>query len=179
MAGALARQSVGAVPAKGEPAGSTGPSDPGSTPPPRAVLTHVEMGGSASSPDPGSARPPRASLAKAETPVAKAPSLEAVPEKEPSAPAGAQEASDGDPVWPDESAEMAFLAQAGFGERPETPAAPELAAPVPQVPVEREVLPALEDLLPRIPAEVVAALDEHFRAKFTSVRRIPREALKP
>jgi len=74
---------------------------------------------------------------------------------------------------------MAFLAQAGFGERPETPAAPELAAPVPQVPVEREVLPALEDLLPRIPAEVVAALDEHFRAKFTSVRRIPREALKP
>jgi hypothetical protein len=95
------------------------------------------------------------------------------------APAVARDAPDGEPVWPDESAEAAFLAQAGFGERQEPAAAPESFAPAPETPVEKEVLPALEDLLPRIPAEVVAALDEHFRARFTGVRRIPKEALKP
>jgi hypothetical protein len=92
-----------------------------------------------------------------------------------------QAESNGEPQWPDEAAETAFLAQARFGERQETPSPLESAAPVQaaEAPVEKEKLPALEDLLPRIPAEVMAALDEHFRAKFTGVRRVPKEALKP
>ena len=87
----------------------------------------------------------------------------------------------GDSQWPDEAAETAFLAQARFGEQREAPAPLELHAPMPapEAPVEKEKLPSLEELLPRIPAEVMAALDEHFRAKFTTVRRVPKSALQP
>ena len=92
-----------------------------------------------------------------------------------------QAESNGEPQWPDEAAETAFLAQARFGE-PREAAAPlesTVPVPVPEAPVEKEKLPTLEELLPRIPAEVMAALDEHFRAKFTTVRRVPKSALKP
>jgi len=42
-----------------------------------------------------------------------------------------------------------------------------------------EVLPPLDELAGRVPPAVVAAMDELFRAKWTAVRRFPREALKP
>jgi hypothetical protein len=41
-----------------------------------------------------------------------------------------------------------------------------------------EVLPPLDELAGRVPPAVVAAMDELFRAKWTAVRRFPREALK-
>jgi len=40
-------------------------------------------------------------------------------------------------------------------------------------------LPPLDTLVNRIPAEARAVLDELFRAKFTTVRRVPETALKP
>lgn len=39
-------------------------------------------------------------------------------------------------------------------------------------------LPPLDDLVKRIPGPVRETLDELFRARFTSVRRVPAEALK-
>lgn len=39
-------------------------------------------------------------------------------------------------------------------------------------------LPALEDLVRRIPAPTRQLLDELFRVKFVTVRRVPKKALK-
>ncbi|MFI5335641.1 MAG: hypothetical protein ACHQ5A_02580 [Opitutales bacterium] len=78
---------------------------------------------------------------------------------------------------PDE--ESAFLAEqsslapgstlpAGTGPSlPDT--APEVGAP----------LPALDGLVQRIPAEAREVMEELFRAKFVTVKRVPRSALKP
>lgn len=84
--------------------------------------------------------------------------------------------SDGPPPdWPDDSAESAFRAEAK--ERGE--------AVVPARPVEEEAepadtkpLPALNDLVSRIPAEVRDALEDLFRARFVAVKRVPAKALK-
>ncbi|MBP6508311.1 MAG: hypothetical protein KA257_12170 [Opitutaceae bacterium] len=79
------------------------------------------------------------------------------------------------PLWPDESAEAAFLSEAkvrGEATATDTPATteetPEASAP----------LPALDELVKRIPAEVREAMDEHFRAKFVKVQRVPKKALR-
>jgi hypothetical protein len=40
------------------------------------------------------------------------------------------------------------------------------------VPVIGDRLPALEELVARVPPSVLAALDDLFRAKFTGVRRV-------
>jgi hypothetical protein len=121
--------------------------------PPRADLTRTESNGSR-----GSTNSPQASPLPAES----------------SAPPQAS----GEPGWPDESAETAFLAEKRTGEVEDLPipTAPTMSD---QPSIEKEILPALETLLPRIPPEVIAALDEHFLAKFTGVRRVPKEALKP
>ena len=66
-----------------------------------------------------------------------------------------------EPAWPDAAAEAAFLA--GVGEAGDAPAPPPAAAP--------EALPPVEELLAQIPAELRAALDELFRARFTRVMR--------
>jgi hypothetical protein len=68
--------------------------------------------------------------------------------------------------WPSEAEESAFLARSESA----AVAAPAVEAIVSDA---GPPLPALDLLVERIPAEVRAALDEHFRAKFTSVRRIP------
>lgn len=39
-------------------------------------------------------------------------------------------------------------------------------------------LPPLEDLVNRIPAPTRAVVDELFRAKFVTVKRVPKSALK-
>lgn len=79
------------------------------------------------------------------------------------------------PVGPSAEEEAAFLAQ----ER-ENGYAP---APVAARPVGRDdeaagELPPLEDLVKRIPLATRDVMEELFRAKFVTVRRIPRSALK-
>jgi hypothetical protein len=77
-------------------------------------------------------------------------------------------------VW-DESTEASFL-----GEQREqgNPTAPATVSAAPTEEVDRTPLPPLDDLIKRIPAETRAVMDELFRAKFVSVRRIPKTALK-
>jgi hypothetical protein len=78
-------------------------------------------------------------------------------------------------VWPDETAEAAFLAETRGNGVPLS-AAPEPAA------AEKEdvtkVLPGLDELVKRIPEETRELLDELFRAKFTTVRRVKKTDLK-
>jgi hypothetical protein len=40
-------------------------------------------------------------------------------------------------------------------------------------------LPALDDLVQRIPLEVRDVLEDLFRARFVTVKRVPKKALKP
>jgi hypothetical protein len=81
---------------------------------------------------------------------------------------------------PGEAEEAAFLAEAGArgGDpvmtMPEPPPGEAAAAPAaPEAP-----LPALDELVARIPAEVRATLDELFRARFSDVRRAREKDLK-
>jgi hypothetical protein len=75
-------------------------------------------------------------------------------------------------VWPDEAAEPAFPAKArGASEetiKREAPVREEVLAP----------LPKLDELIKRIPAESRELLEELFRAKFTTVRRVKQSDLK-
>jgi hypothetical protein len=78
-------------------------------------------------------------------------------------------------VWPDETAEAAFMAEAR--ERGE----PIATVPVRAVPAEENEsrnLPPLETLVNRIPADVRETLDDLFRVKFVGVRRVPAKSLK-
>ena len=45
-------------------------------------------------------------------------------------------------------------------------------------PEEKGDLPPMEDLVKRIPAPARAAMEELFRARFVTVKRIPQSALK-
>ncbi len=65
--------------------------------------------------------------------------------------------------------EAAFLAEQGE------------AVPVPRItaePVAAEPLPPLDELVARIPAEARQLMEELFRAKFVTVKRVPGTALK-
>ena len=76
--------------------------------------------------------------------------------------------------WPDETAESAFLSEArGRGEPVATAKSRDVTDET-----ESKTLPPLNELVERIPREVREVLDDLFRAKFTTVRRIPRQALK-
>jgi hypothetical protein len=81
---------------------------------------------------------------------------------------------DSAPLIADDVAESAFRAEAR--ERGEA-VVPKPAADVPDE-AEKKPLPPLNDLVNRIPPEVRETLDELFRAKFITVRRVPRNALK-
>ena len=77
--------------------------------------------------------------------------------------------------WPDETGESAFRAEAL--ERGEAMT----AAKVPVEANEETItapLPALDDLVKRIPSHVRDTLDDLFRARFVTVRRVPERALK-
>ena len=90
-------------------------------------------------------------------------------------------AGDGEvPEWPDEAVEVAMLAEQRErdGEPPARPARPEKPAAEPAEDDAAVPLPKLEALIERIPPEVRETLDELFRARFTSVQRVPRQALK-
>lgn len=79
-------------------------------------------------------------------------------------------------AWPDESAESAFLSEAR--ERGESvPARPPANAETTED-VDPKSLPALDDLVNRIPEEVRETLEDLFRARFVSVKRVPKQALK-
>jgi hypothetical protein len=78
-----------------------------------------------------------------------------------------------DPV--EDIAESAFRAEArARGESVAPTSRPATAAE----PIDTQPLPPLEQLVERIPAEVREALDDLFRAKFVTVRRVPDKALK-
>jgi len=76
-------------------------------------------------------------------------------------------------VWPDESAEVAFLGEARARGEPVVVAAVEAIEET-----DTKNLPPLDDLVKRLPPAVREALDDLFRAKFVAVRRVPRKALK-
>jgi hypothetical protein len=77
------------------------------------------------------------------------------------------------PAGPSSEEEAAFLAQ----ER-------ELGIVTPQLmhaespPEEKGDLPPMDELVKRIPAPAREALDELFRARFVTVKRLPQSALK-
>ena len=80
-------------------------------------------------------------------------------------------------VWPDEAAEAAFLAESRGGNADVS--SPPAVAVAPKVDEKaNSPMPALEELVSRIPAEARELLDELFRAKFTAVRRVKQTDLK-
>jgi hypothetical protein len=104
-----------------------------------------------------------------------APSGEATDEAVPVAPGGVTPVENGANVWPDESAETAFFAEQREQGAPvpvtcAADAGEELDTKVP--------LPALDELVKRISPEARELMDELFRAKFVTVRRVPKKALK-
>ena len=80
------------------------------------------------------------------------------------------------PVGPSAEEEASFLAEqrsldpgGHVRPTPDVPAAePEAAIP----------LPPMEDLIKRIPAPAREAMEELFRARFVTVKRLPKTALK-
>ena len=76
------------------------------------------------------------------------------------------------PAGPSTEEDAAFLAQ----ER-ESGILP--GSPLPaESPEEKGELPPMEDLVKRIPAPARELMEELFRAKFVTVKRLPRSALK-
>jgi hypothetical protein len=79
------------------------------------------------------------------------------------------------PQWPDDAAESSFLADLRDSGEPVVNGAPKPEASDESDP---KALPALDELVQRIPAHVREILDDLFRAKFTKVRKVPAKALK-
>lgn len=77
--------------------------------------------------------------------------------------------------WPDEAAETSFRAEARDRGESDLP-----TGVMPEATEETDTkgLPPLEDMVKRISPEARELLDELFRAKFTSVKRVPAKALK-
>ncbi len=79
------------------------------------------------------------------------------------------------PLWPDEAGEASFRAEARERGEPVVAAGPkEEAVEV----AETAPLPALSELVARVPGEVRDALEDLFRAKFVAVKRVPKKSLK-
>jgi len=77
------------------------------------------------------------------------------------------------PAGPSSEEEATFLAQ----EREMGNVTPALMH-VEKAPEERGELPPMEDLVKRIPMPTRDLMEELFRAKFVTVKRLPRSALK-
>lgn len=82
---------------------------------------------------------------------------------------------DGAPSGFDEAAESAFLAEARARGETVAPAPKKEDAPDE---TESKPLPSLNELVERIPPEVRETLDDLFRARFVTVKRIPKRAFK-
>ena len=76
------------------------------------------------------------------------------------------------PIGPSADEEAAFLAE----QRDASPASA-LAATEPEEETPGD-LPALDELVKRIPPEVLGVMDELFRARFVKVERVAKKALK-
>ncbi|MBX3735974.1 MAG: hypothetical protein KF715_04725 [Candidatus Didemnitutus sp.] len=82
---------------------------------------------------------------------------------------------DGAPVGPTDGEEASFIAE----QREQGFSAPAAARAAPAAePDDKSPLPPLDDLVNRIPAATRELMDELFRAKFITVKRVPRSALK-
>lgn len=82
-----------------------------------------------------------------------------------------------EPMWPDDAAESAFLAEAQ--ERGEVVSRPLKTNDSDAADdADPKALPPLEQLVQRIPAEVRETLDDLFRARFVAVKRVPKKVLK-
>ena len=77
-------------------------------------------------------------------------------------------------VWPDAAAEEIFLKESGNQNAGAVPA----RATEAMEETDGQNLPPLDELVKRIPANVREALDDLFRVKYTTVRRVPKKALK-
>ncbi len=77
--------------------------------------------------------------------------------------------------WPDDSAESSFLAEAR--ERGEPIASAKAKDEIADE-TDAKSLPPLSELVNRIPAEVRETLEDLFRARFVTVKRVPKRALK-
>ncbi len=76
----------------------------------------------------------------------------------------------------DETAESSFLGEAR--DRGETVSISPVAAAAIEESTDPKSLPPLSELVNRIAPEIRAALEDLFRAKFVTVRRVPAKALK-
>jgi hypothetical protein len=74
----------------------------------------------------------------------------------------------------DEAAESAFLAEARERGEPVRPVT--TADPIEET--DTKPLPSLNELVERIPADVRETLEDLFRARFVTVKRVPKKALK-
>jgi len=83
---------------------------------------------------------------------------------------------DGAPIGPSEGEEAAFMAE----QREQGYASPPAAAAktASEEASEKKPLPPLDDLVNRIPPATRQLMDELFRAKFITVKRVPASALK-
>ena len=97
----------------------------------------------------------------------------AVADNEPELPPADDEAPAA--IWPDDSMESAFRAEAK--ERGE-PVRVARESEEKEEENESGAVPKLDDLVARIPAGVREAMEELFRARFVAVKRVPRKALK-
>jgi len=79
-------------------------------------------------------------------------------------------------AWPDDAAESSFLSEAKARGEPVVASAAGREAAEEAEP--KGALPPLGELVSRIPTEVREVLDELFRVKFVTVKRIPKKALK-
>lgn len=93
----------------------------------------------------------------------------------PATEAAAAAPENGANAWPDDAAETAFRSEAIERGEPEVIAATAIEA---TEETDTKGLPALEELMKKIPSESRELLDELFRAKFTGVKRVPAKALK-
>ena len=96
----------------------------------------------------------------------------------PAASAGAPDEGgflDDGPVWPSEDAESAFRAEAR--ERGEEVAV-EAALDSAEAEEEKRAVPALDELMPKLPESVRDTLEELFRAKFVRVIRVRKKDLR-
>ena len=79
------------------------------------------------------------------------------------------------PVGPSPEEEASFLSEQSYQEAASAPLSVAATAE-PEEPV--GALTPLDDLIKRIPAPARELMDELFRAKFVTVKRVPKSALK-
>ncbi|MET0262568.1 MAG: hypothetical protein ABW223_06705 [Rariglobus sp.] len=92
---------------------------------------------------------------------------------------GAPSFDDDGPIWPDETSESAMRVEVSErGETLSSKAAREAAEAAAEAAAEKKNLPPLDDLIAKIPADVLDTLEDLFRVKFVKVARTPKNVFK-